>query len=107
MAVNVIVSEKQVSAYLSGEIDHHCARGMREEIDDAVQRVQPEILTLDFKDVTFMDSSGIGLVMGRYALMKDMGGEVQVTNLSGHIHKVMRLAGLDRLVRLENGGKAK
>lgn len=96
-----------MTAYLSGEIDHHSAKGIREEIDDSAQRSMPAELILDFKDVSFMDSSGIGLVIGRYSLMQDLGGRLHVVNMSSHIGKVMKLAGLDRLAVMENGGKAK
>ena len=61
----------------------------------------PEILVLDFKDVTFMDSSGIGLVMGRYKLMQSMDGELRIQNVSSHMKKVMRLAGLDKLATFD------
>lgn len=107
MAVNICLTDEEMTAYLSGEIDHHNAKEIREEIDDTAQRAKPPLLVLDFKDVTFMDSSGIGLVMGRYAQMQELGGELRVVNLSGHIRKVMKLAGLDRLAVLENGGKSK
>ncbi|MDL2234427.1 STAS domain-containing protein [Ruminococcaceae bacterium OttesenSCG-928-L11] len=100
MAVTLSMSEESVTAYLSGEIDHHCAKGLREDIDEAVQRARPQELILDFRDVTFMDSSGIGLVMGRYSLMQELEGELRLTNLSSHIRKVMKLAGLDRLAVL-------
>lgn len=105
MSVQISLAEESVTAYLAGEIDHHCAKGLREEIDEAAQRVSPKELILDFKDVTFMDSSGIGLVMGRYSLMQELGGELHVTGLSTHIRKVMKLAGLDRLAVMDNGGK--
>ena len=105
MAVSIYSTEESVTAYLSGEIDHHSARSIRAEIDDTVNRARPASLILDFRDVGFMDSSGIGLVMGRYALMQELGGELQVVNLSGHIKKVMKLAGLDRLAVIESGGK--
>lgn len=89
-------------AYLSGEIDHHSAAGMRETIDARVEGARPSLLILDFADVSFMDSSGIGLVMGRYKLMKEIGGDLQVSNTSPHIGRVMRLAGLDRLAVIEH-----
>lgn len=54
--------------------------------------MRPEILILDFRDVTFMDSSGIGLVMGRYKLIKEIGGELKVIKCQGYIKKVMKLA---------------
>lgn len=107
MSVRVYVSDEILTAYLAGEIDHHSARSIREEIDEAATRAQPGELILDFRDVSFMDSSGIGLVMGRYSLMQELGGELRVVNLSAHIKKVMKLAGLDRLAVMENGGANK
>ena len=70
---------------------------MRETIDQTVESSLPQKLVVDFKDVTFMDSSGIGLVMGRYKLMRSINGEIEVQNVSSHIKKVMKLAGLDLL----------
>ncbi len=96
-----------VTAYLDGEIDHHTAKGIREEIDAAIERNSPSLLILDFRDVTFMDSSGIGLVMGRYRQIKLTDGELHVTNTSPQIFKVMRLAGLDRLAVIDKGGKVR
>lgn len=107
MPVRVVAEDKLVTAYLSGEIDHHSAREMREEIDSAVERVQPETLVLDFKEVTFMDSSGIGLVLGRYKLVSAMNGQVELCSIAGQLRKVMRLAGLDRLVKFEKGSEVK
>ena len=95
MSVKITQNGEVVTAYLEGEIDHHSAGELRREIDC------PTMLVLDFKDVTFMDSSGIGLVMGRYKLLKPLGAELHVTNTSPQIGKVMKLAGLDRLARLD------
>ncbi len=105
MGVRIESSESVITAYIFGEIDHHCAKEIRDEIDEITERMRPEILILDFRDVTFMDSSGIGLVMGRYKLIKEIGGELKVINVSGYIKKVMKLAGLDTLVSIEEGGK--
>lgn len=100
MGVRIETEESTVRAYLDGELDHHCAPSIRSEIDIAVNDVRPEDLILDFGEVTFMDSSGIGLVMGRYQLMKNMGGRVSLRNTPMHIKKVMRLAGLDRFANI-------
>lgn len=107
MSVQIYLADEIMTAYLGGEIDHHSAKSIREEIDDTAQRARPDMLVLDFREVSFMDSSGIGLVMGRYSLMQELGGELKVVNLSGHIKKVMKLAGLDRLAVIENGGTSK
>ncbi|WMJ23994.1 STAS domain-containing protein [Paludicola sp. MB14-C6] len=100
--VKLETQDDQITAYIQGDIDHHTASEIREEIDACVERVRPSILRLDFKDVTFMDSSGIGLVMGRYKLVRSMSGEVRITNSSSHIKRVMKLAGLDKLAEFEN-----
>jgi stage II sporulation protein AA (anti-sigma F factor antagonist) len=107
MPARVITEDKRVTAYLSGEIDHHSAQEMREAIDAAVERAQPETLVLDFREVTFMDSSGIGLVLGRYKLVSSMNGQVELSGITGQLRKVMRLAGLDRLVKFEKGNEVK
>jgi stage II sporulation protein AA (anti-sigma F factor antagonist) len=101
MSVKIESSDNIVTAFLEGELDHHAAKGIREEIDGTLERMKPAVLNLDFRSVSFMDSSGIGLVMGRYRTMQLLGGKVVVKNASLHIRKVMRLAGLDRLAEFE------
>ena len=68
-------------AVLSGEIDHHCARPMRVEIDEMIEQVQPTVLILDFGGVTFMDSSGIGILIGRKKTMDMHAGKVTAVNI--------------------------
>ena len=101
MPVKITVSGEVLTAFLDGEIDHHTAGVMRCEIDAAIEKNMPSVVILDFRDVSFMDSSGIGLVMGRYKILKPLGGELHVTNTSPQIFKVMKLAGLDRLAKLD------
>lgn len=100
MGVKIEASDSAVKAYLDGELDHHAAGQIRDEIDLAVGNSAPETLILDFGEVTFMDSSGLGLVMGRYKVMKDIGGHVVLKNTPAHIKKVMRLAGMDRFAQI-------
>lgn len=102
MSVSIVAKGEVVTAFLDGEIDHHTAAELRETIDLAVNEHKPTLLVLDFKNVSFMDSSGIGLVMGRYKLLKPYGAELHVTNTSPQIGKVMKLAGLDRLAKIDN-----
>lgn len=97
MAVEIRIQEEIVYAYLSGEIDHHSAVQIRQTIDESVIQANAARLVLDFAAVTFMDSSGIGLVMGRFRLMQETGGTVALQNLPSPIRKVMKLAGLDKL----------
>ena len=83
MGVELISRGKVLCAKLSGDIDHHGAKELRRDIDIAIEENCPSELILDFSAVTFMDSSGIGLVMGR-------------------IGKVMRVSGVGKLARIVN-----
>jgi stage II sporulation protein AA (anti-sigma F factor antagonist) len=82
---------------LCGEIDHHSARKIREQVDSAIEMFRPAKLCLDFKEVSFMDSSGIGLIMGRYRLIQLYQGSLEIINISERIKKVVSLSGIDRL----------
>lgn len=101
MPIEIQSSGETVTAFLSGEIDHHSAAAMREEIDAHLVGGQAKLLILDFGGVTFMDSSGIGLVMGRYRQIQYNDGALQIINAPNHIYKVMRIAGLQRLATIE------
>jgi len=91
-------TDKSVSTvYLSGELDHHNAAPAREQVDAMITSCKPKLLVLDFGGITFMDSSGIGFVMGRYKLMTSLGGQLRVSGANARMEKVMRLAGLERL----------
>lgn len=97
MMVRMEQAANEITARLSGELDHHTARVMREQIDAAVGCSPAKLLRLDFSGVGFMDSSGIGLIMGRYRLMQSRGGRLLVVGVSERLLRVMRLAGLQRL----------
>lgn len=101
MSVRINNKGEVLTAYISGELDHHTAKGIREEIDTALELNMPALLILDFEEVSFMDSSGIGLVMGRYGKLAKTGGALHITGASAQIYKMMKLAGIERLARLE------
>lgn len=102
MAVVIQTQEKTLIAVLSGEIDHHCAGPMRVEIDEKIEQYQPTTLVLDFSGVTFMDSSGIGLIMGRHRSMEEIGGELVILNPPPHIRRVMRISGMERIAHIQS-----
>lgn len=101
MSVEIMVKGEVLTALLSGELDHHTAAAMREAIDEAIELNMPSLLVLDFGGISFMDSSGIGLVMGRYRNLAKRGASLHISGASPQIYKVMRLAGLERLATLE------
>lgn len=101
MSTEIQTEGRVMTALLEGEIDHHNAPSVREAIDGFAVNFHPEKLILDFGGVTFMDSSGIGLVMGRYKTVSAFNCTMEIVNLSTHAFKVMRLAGLDKLAVLK------
>ena len=101
MAVKISSSPIRVTIFLSGEIDHHNAAALRLEADEAIQTALAPNVRLDFDEVTFMDSSGIGFVLGRYRIVSSFGGNVEVVNLSQRLYSMMKLAGLEKLVTLK------
>ena len=86
---------------LKGDIDHHSAVAVRSGIDTLLYKIRPRRLYLDLSGVDFMDSSGLGLIMGRYALMKEIGGDLVVSEPTAGVERVLKLAGLERVVRIE------
>ena len=88
-------------AHIDGDLDHHCATNIRRELDKILKRSEIKNLILDFSGLDFMDSSGIGLVMGRYRILSRTGAELNITGTSPQIYKVMKLAGIERLAKLE------
>ena len=102
MAVRIDTTGEVVTAYLSGEIDHHTAKEMRETIDEAVELNMPTLLVLDFKDVSFMDRSGIGLVMGRYRNLLKTAAELSIMGAPPNIAKMLKLGGIEKLAKIES-----
>lgn len=98
MSVQFRYGENKLTALLSGEIDHHSATEMRIMIDGEVERTSPALLILDFGNVSFMDSSGIGLIFGRMRLISGRNGKIGITNPTPSIRKIITLSGLHDLI---------
>ena len=107
MPVSIEMTGEVLTCRLSGELDHHAAMPIRQEIDKAIEEERPTLVILDFGDLSFMDSSGIGLVMGRSNTTKAVGAQLHVCNLSNQIYKVMKLSGIDRIAVVEKGSDLK
>lgn len=95
--VETTYNNHTLTAYIRGELDHDSAARIRVEVDGAAQSLRPRLLRLDFGGVSFMDSSGIGLVMGRYRQMQLLGGTVRVVNYSDSLRRIFVLSGLEGL----------
>ncbi len=86
-----------LTAHLAPEIDHHSARGMREEIDEMLFKLSPAVLILDFSRVKFMDSSGIGLIIGRSEVARELGSEIRLVGLSNMQRRIVKLSGIEKI----------
>ena len=86
---------------LHGEIDHHNAVRIRTEMDALLYEQRPRRTVMDLSHIEFMDSSGLGLIMGRYALMQKLGGELILRHPHERLVKIFELAGLGRMVKIE------
>ena len=87
-----------------GGIDHHTARPIREQIDDAVTDRLSKRLVLDLSEVDFMDSAGLGLILGRLRHVSACGGKLVLLDPSADIMRILRLAGLDKRLAIVEGG---
>ena len=96
--ISITTDGGSMTAELSGDIDHHAARELRRELYDMISRCQPEILIMDRAKVGFMDSSGVGLILGRLRAVRAYGGDIAVRNASPEIAAVIRLSGLSGLI---------
>lgn len=107
MNVTIESSGNLMIAYLIGEIDHHTASAVRERIDNSLSFKKPQHLILDFKNVSFMDSSGIGLVMGRFRLIQTFRGTLEIRNVTPQTKKLMELAGLGSIAIIKESKNGK
>lgn len=99
------VKRGAVAVRLTGELDHSEARRLREEMDALIDETGAKRLLLDLSGLDFMDSSGIGLIIGRYKRMKRRGGSVEVVGSNPRIDRIFDMAGLYQLVGRASRGR--
>ena len=94
-----------MTVLLYGEIDHHSAVSVRSAIDAKIYELRPSSVVLDLSKIDFMDSSGLGLIMGRYALVQKMGGDFCISRPSERVMKIFSLSGLGKIIKIKNDGE--
>lgn len=95
--------EKQGSTLivrLPRELDHHVATEIREEADRYLEAGALSEIVFDFSETEFMDSSGIGMIMGRYRMIHLMGGKVLACHLHKQVHRIFQMSGLEKIVEI-------
>ena len=91
----------QLTVALTGEIDHHCAKNYINSISAKIEAYNPKVCILDFQEVTFMDSSGIAVVINALRNMTLIAGKLVLSGLSNQPMKVFRMSGIDKLVEIK------
>lgn len=84
--------------HISEELDHHMAVQVSQTVDTQIEKGNLKILIFDFSGMTFMDSSGIGMVMGRYRKMSYLGGQTYVTGIGKGVDRIFSMSGLYRII---------
>ena len=86
---------------IRGDIDHHSAKGVREMIDEALMSNKPRFVVLDLSSVDFMDSSGLGLILGRYTCASNIGARLILYKPTRRIKRILEMAGIERIIEIK------
>lgn len=96
--VNCVLKEDKLVVKPGRELDHHNAMLIKNEVDKFIMNGQVKEVEFNFKNTVFMDSSGIGVIMGRYKLLKSIGGSIYVTNMDKNIERIFSISGLFKII---------
>jgi stage II sporulation protein AA (anti-sigma F factor antagonist) len=92
---------KALIVRLSGELDHHTADSVKTKMEEAILRGDVSYVVLSLKDLTFMDSSGIGVVLGRYKQLAGRGGKLVVCDVNPAVYRLFEMSGLFKILSVE------
>ncbi len=101
MHLTSFLQDGQLTVALTGEIDHHCAKAYIQAITAKIEAYTPKYCVLDFQEVTFMDSSGIAVVINALRNMTRIDGKLVLSGLNNQPMKVFRTSGIDKLVEIK------
>lgn len=90
---------------MTEEIDHHTTEKIRRKMDHEITRYMPRKIVFNFNQVTFMDSAGIGMLIGRYKMVKMLGGGAELTNVSTSIKKIFEMSGVLKIIPIREESK--
>ena len=102
MNINFIKKDKLLVVEISEEIDHHIAEKIRRKVDDEITRYMPRKTIFDFSRVTFMDSAGIGMIIGRYKMMKLIGGSLEIENINNNVKRILEMSGINKIIPIQD-----
>jgi stage II sporulation protein AA (anti-sigma F factor antagonist) len=99
MRILVKRQDDYVTAFLYGELDHHSADEFKQQLDDIIGENRELNLVLDLKNLSFMDSSGLGVLLGRYKKLKSAGSRMYLKNPNSQIEKVFNVSGIYNIIK--------
>ena len=100
MEVRLLGEKRTLLVRLCGELDHHTAAKVKEEVDRMILSTNAVNIIFDFSDLLFMDSSGIGVIMGRYKKVRTLGGRVAAFGVNAQVLRIMEMSGIDKIIKL-------
>ncbi|MBP5245991.1 MAG: STAS domain-containing protein [Clostridiales bacterium] len=100
MKMKTYFSRGNLVVKLDGEIDHHSIKEFREELDKMIGESRPKTMILELSGIDFMDSSGLGLVLGRYRKLSEAGSKMLIKNPTPEAERILKMAGVDKLVKI-------
>ena len=100
MRIKHFIKEKMLVVEITEELDHHESEKIRRRVDYEIQRFIPKRVILDFDRVVFMDSAGIGLIIGRYRIANMLGGTIEIANVTDSIKRVLELSGILKIIKI-------
>ena len=92
--------DKLLILEITEEIDHHTTEKIRRKADYEIERHMPRKIIFDFNKVTFMDSAGIGMIIGRYKMIKMLGGTIEMINVNQSIKKIFDMCGIPKIMKI-------
>ncbi|MFB6496774.1 anti-sigma F factor antagonist [Bacillus haynesii] len=101
LGIDIYVKESVLCIRLTGELDHHTAETLRKQVSDQLEQSDIRHIVMNLADLSFMDSSGLGVVLGRYKEIKQLGGEMIVCAISPAVKRLFDMSGLFKIIRLE------
>ena len=101
MNVKHYVEDKVIVFEITEDLDHHVTEKIRRRADYEIERYVPRKVIFDFNKVSFMDSAGIGLLIGRYKNARAIGAKVELKNVNKSIYKILKMSGITRLIPIK------
>ena len=93
--------DKYLILKITEELDHHTVEKIRRKADYEIEKYIPRKVVFDFNKVSFMDSAGIGLILGRYKNISILGGKLEVVNVNEQVIKILNMSGLSKIIEIK------